>query len=178
MTWVVRINVLEPAVERLMQVVQVVLASATSRVGCCSSLAHGHSYMPSIVHADTLQQIAMIIFQSIGQELGPCMDVEVRVLAVASWGTSTFVLCDLHESLLATTTDSCRVARTLLQGDRSQEYGRQLILICVLVEQSDKLCTSLERAARLADSARQVSGNNVVDGNSWRTPASIIDTTV
>ena len=46
------------------------------------------------------------------------------VLAVTTRSPATLVLGDLHEALFARSTDSVRVARTLLHSDRRDEDRR------------------------------------------------------
>lgn len=46
------------------------------------------------------------------------------VLAVSTWGGVTLILGQLHETLLACTTDSARVAAALLHSEGSEKDGR------------------------------------------------------
>lgn len=94
-----------------------------------------------------------------------------RVSAVSSGRTATFVLGDLHQALLATTTDSVSVARALLHGEGSEQDGRDTELSSVLFEQVDILRTGSEWTLSRVDSAAERNRDDVLDPDKGGSPA-------
>lgn len=104
---------------------------------------HGKISTPSVVRANGFQNISPVSLQSISDELGTRLDVIILkgpstrqsprrqkhvaktygVLAVSIRCGVALILSQLHETLLACTTNSSRIAAALLHGERSEHNG-------------------------------------------------------
>jgi len=143
---VICVDVLAPSVEKLMKVVSVILAATARRMssGECSAL--GQSAPPTVVCTNAQEDISAIVLDSLGEEACRRTNVEIRFLAVSTRSTAAFLAGDLHQALLATTTDGVGVAAALLHGERREHDGSDTELVAILLEQADVLAAGLEWA--------------------------------
>jgi len=114
------VDVLQPAVESLVEVVKVILAAAASRPSGSSSFLLSQTLVPSVVLAQSLDNITPSTSQSISKELSAGPDVEVGVSTIAAGGSTALVLGYLHKTLFSTTANSVGVASRLLHSDRCE----------------------------------------------------------
>jgi len=143
---VIGIDVLQPAVKELMEVVEVILASAAarpSRGGCFSDC---EPTGPTIVPPNGQKHITTITAQKICKELGASSDVEIGVSAIATRCPTTFISGDLHQTLFTSSTNCIWPARAFLQGERCQHYGRDTKLTAINLKEVKERSTWLERA--------------------------------
>jgi len=174
----VSVNVLEPTVEELMKVVEIVLAETARGPPSSGSIVKGHAPMPTVVSADGQNQIATIFFQTVGEVFGTSLDVVGNVSAIATWSLGTLFASQLHQTLFTGSTDGLRVASTFLHGKGGQHDGRNIILVAILVESPNEVLASLERAFGILDGRRQLCGDNLIDGNILGVPTTLIKITV
>jgi len=73
---VVGVLALQPTIEELMQVVQVLLAPAAGRGGSLHRIPLGHMLKPSIVVSSSLQDVSTVLCEDISEELGASLDIE------------------------------------------------------------------------------------------------------
>jgi len=90
------IDIQDPTVEELHQVIAIVLATAAGRVCSGESSPLGQANVPTIVLASGLKDVAAAVAQGLSKELGSSSDVEFRVFAVTAWGSGALLLGDLH----------------------------------------------------------------------------------
>jgi hypothetical protein len=98
--------------------------------------------------------------------------------AVATWGATTLLLSDLHQSLLATSTDSVRAARRLLHGKRSQDNGRNAKLVAELLKCPEEGRAGVEGAAGVGQGIVEGHDVELVESQLRGSPSSAVDTTV
>ena len=67
---------------------------------------------------------------------------------------------------------------TYLHGERGEHDGRDAILVAVLLERPDEVLASLEGRVGLLDGFVEVDGDDVVDRDEGRVPATVVQTTV
>jgi len=101
----VGITSLQPAVDELMNVVKIILASAARSVRCTRSIGVGHATAPAIILSDGREYVTVVGGQEINEKPSPRPDIEIYLLAVAIWSTYTLFPGDLHEALLTGSTD-------------------------------------------------------------------------
>lgn len=102
------INVLAPAVQELMQVVEVVLFPAVTTVGSSGCIRISHSLEPAIVMTNAGEKVAIIFLEQLRKKLGASTDIEINVLAITIGSTYAFAAGELHQTLLTSPTDSAR----------------------------------------------------------------------
>jgi len=100
-----------------MNVVEVVLAFAAGRSGT-RSITVSHAVFPAIILSNSQQNVTTIGLQKGGKICSTGLDIIVNVPAVAVGGFVTLVWGNLHETLLASTTDGVGVAGTFLHRNR------------------------------------------------------------
>lgn len=67
---------------------------------------------------------------------------------------------------------------TYLHGERGEHDGRDAILVAVLLECPDEVLTSLEGGVGLLNGFVEVDGDDVVDRDEGRVPATVVQTAV
>ena len=107
---VVSVDVLEPTIEELVQVIAVVLALATLALGCSCGAFEGQASSPAIVGSSRQNDVVAVVPQSFCKELGTRADVEVRVTAIPPGCATALLMSDLHQALFSSTSDSVGVA--------------------------------------------------------------------
>jgi len=175
---VIGIDVLHPAVKELMEVVEVILASATARPSRGGCLSDGEPTRPTIVPANAQEHITAILGQKICKEPGACSDVEIGVSAVAARRSTTFVYSDLHQTLFTSSTDGVWPARAFLQGKRCQNDGRDTKLTAISLKEVKERSTWLERAIPRVEGRPQRLDFQIRNLNIRRLPSSILKTAI
>jgi len=92
---------LHPAVEELMEVVEIALSDTTSGFFLC--LGDSHAHVPSIVFTNRLNEVSIMAGNYAGKVSGSAHDVEAGVLAIAIGCIAAFIRGDLHETMAITT---------------------------------------------------------------------------
>lgn len=103
---VVGVHPLQPAVDELMNIVKVVLASAAMSISCTRGIGICHAMVPAIILPNGCEYVTVVSGQESSKKFSPSPDIEIYVLAIAAWSTFTFFPGDLHEALLTGPTDS------------------------------------------------------------------------
>jgi len=176
---IVGIDVLEPAVKELVQVIKVVLAAAARRVACSGGFSIGQPGIPAVVLANASQDVSIVTCQGLGEETSAGADVEARVTAVATWSSATFLLCDLHETLFTASANSVGVAAALLHGEGCQEDCGHSKFATILLEHADKSRACFEGTVGIFERVAQIRCDEI--GNvdvCWSPATTIVDTTV
>jgi len=168
---VICVDVLAPSVEKLMKVVSVVLAAAARRMSSSECSGLGQSAPPAVVCTNTQENVSAIVLNSLGKEAGGRTDIEIRVHTISTRSTAAFLAGDLHQALLATTTDSVGVATALLHGERREHDGRDTELVTILLEHADVFAAGLERTRGRLERSRQGLGDNILHLNIRWLPA-------
>jgi len=131
------VDVEEPTVDRLIEVVKVVLRAAVC-VLHTGSVFDGHTQHPTVVRTKSQEETTTVGSELIREILGTSHDVVTDILAVPTGSIPTLVTGQLHETLLAITTDGGRIAATLLESDRSQKDGGERKLVAILFKCPNK----------------------------------------
>jgi len=173
-----RVDVLAPAVEELVQVVEVVLASAATGPSGSGGFTVGQTRMPAIVPADSEDDVSAAFVEGLPEVTSAGADIEVWVPAVAIWSTTAFFNGQLHESLFTASTYGVLSARTFLHGKRGEKNGGNAELIAIGLEQPDEGSTVTERTSWLGNGPTELDCVEVGDGKIGRVPSSAVDTTV
>jgi len=114
---IISVDVLGPTVKELMQIVQIILASAAGRIARGSGFSKRQSGAPAIVLSNTQKHVAVVVPQCLSKVTSGGADVKVGISAIPSRSTTTLLRCDLHKTLLSTSANSIRLARALLQSE-------------------------------------------------------------
>jgi hypothetical protein len=175
---VIGIDVLQPAVKELMEVVEVILASAAARPSRGGCSFNREAAGPTIVPANAQEHITAIISQKICKEPGASSDVEIGVSAVTTRCSTTFILSDLHQSLFTSSTDSVWLARAFLQRKGCQHDRRDTELTTVGLKEVKERSTCLERAVPGVDCRPQGLDFEIRNLNIRRLPSSTLNTTI
>ena len=174
----VRVDVEDPAVQELHEVIEVVLLAAVAAVSSSSGSRIGQTLVPAVVLADAKQKVTTVIFQCLREELGASMDVVINIRAVTTGGVTALIARKLHQTNLTGTTDGGRIATTLLHGERGEHDGGDSILASILLELVNVRLACSESRARIPGNSRQLLGHDVVNRNIRRVPAGAIKATV
>jgi len=174
----VSVDVEDPPVQELHEVVKVVLLAAVAAVSSSSSGIEGQTLVPAVVLANALEQITAVVLQRLGEELGARLDVVVNVRAVAAGGIATLVTRELHQASLTGTTDGSGVAATLLHGEGSKNDGGDSDLSTILLEFTNVRLAGSKSRVRGPCNGRQFLSDNVVNRDIWRVPTGTVDTAV
>jgi len=174
----VSIPVLEPTVEELVKVVEIVLAKTAICPPSSGSIVIGHAFVPAVVSPDSQDQITTIFFQTVGEVSGTSLDVVGNVSAITAWGLGALIASQLHQTLFTSSTNGLRVAATLLHGKGCQHDGRDVVLVAILVESPNEVLAGLEGAFGILKGRRKLCGDNLIDGNVLRVPTTIVQITV
>jgi len=172
----IRVLVLEPTVNHLMEVVKVVLRAAAG-IAHTSSVFDGHTRHPTVILTKRHEEVATVGSELIREVLGTSHDVVSDILAVPTRSVTTLVASQLHETLFAITTHGGGIAAALLESDRSQKDGRKSKLVTILLK-GPKIWAASGEGTTLIDSFVEVHGNQIKDLDKGRRPSSVIDTTV
>ena len=123
------INALQPAVERLVEVVEVLLSEALVFRHVRNAI-FSHADKPAVVLANGQWEVATTSIEGCTEvvctniDVGPGLHTSVRdITAGALFGSN------LHEPLLGIVADGAGVAGGLLHSDRSDENGRDAVLL-------------------------------------------------
>lgn len=100
------------------------------------------------------------------------------IAAVSSRCATTFIFGDLHETLLASTSDGVGIAGAFLHGERSQHDCREAKLFTVLLKQVDILCARQERSFPGTNGGRKRDRNNISNLDEGGPPATISEAAV
>ena len=92
---------------------------------------------PPIIGSYAPKQVSVVTLKQTGEELGTGLDVVVGVETVATRGTGTLVLGDLHEALLPSTTNSLGVAGALLEGEGCEQDRRHCKAVSITARVGD-----------------------------------------
>jgi len=152
---VVGVDVLAPTVDVLMEVVKVILATAAIRVRGCGGVANGQMPTPSIVTSDTNQHISTVSLEKIREEFCASANIVIDILAISVGSSSTFIVSELHEALLASASNRVWFTRTFLHGKRCQHNRRDSKFASILFEQVDERAAGKERALPRVDCGRK-----------------------
>ena len=68
--------------------------------------------------------------------------------------------------------------KTYLHGERGEHDGRDAILVAILLERPDEVLARLEGGVGLLNGFVEVDGDDVVDRDEGRVPATVVQTTV
>jgi len=134
---VVSINVLQPAINKLVQVIAIWLTETTCCLGRCSRLCKGHFFTPAVIGRDRQDDIVVVALQSISKKMGAGSDVEFGIATVSARSVTTLVLCNLHEALFSGATDRIRVTATFLHGEGGKDDSRDTKFVTVLFKKRD-----------------------------------------
>jgi hypothetical protein len=141
------VNTLDPTVEPLVKIVQVVLAqTAFARQGS-GGIVVGHILEPSVIFAKSEKKVTIAGGDRVSEELGSGPSIEIHFLAC--FGRSSFALFvgELEQTNLSTSTNDLGVAGGLLHGKGSQEDRRDLVHFGVLPDDGHDISAALgERA--------------------------------
>lgn len=170
---VVDINALEPAIQRLLQVVQVLgravgLALAAARVGLGQAGVVVQAVAgrePAIVLAKRGNDVAVGRIETVLEYLSASVDVVLYALAVAR-AVGVVATVDLHEARGGTT--FVGVARRLLHGNEGEELGANTDRRGSRLESVVVLCA---RTTGVAVEVIERDGHDVVLAEHWRVPA-------
>jgi len=172
------IDVLAPAIEKLVDIVKVVLASTAIGMPSGSSVFKGQTTSPAIVTSDSKRKIATVIVQKALEKLGTSPDVEFGIPAVSTWSSATLVLGNLHETLLSASANSGWVTRTLLQGKSGDQDVRNPVLVRILGEHPVEFVACLEGTTFVLQCLGQWNIDDIVNTNIRWIPSTIVDSTV
>lgn len=103
------IDVLAPAIQELVQIVEVVLLPAVTAMGSSSCIRISHSLEPAIIMTNGGEKVAIIFIEQLREEFGASTDIEINVLAITIGSTNAFVASELHQTLLTSSTNDARV---------------------------------------------------------------------
>ena len=173
------VDALQPAVERLVKVVEVVLSEAATLAARAGSVCVFHANKPAVVLAHGLWEVATTAIKG-GSEVA-CTDIDVGPgipAAVRSIAAGTFVGSDLHEPLLAIAADYVGIAGGLLHGNSGEENGWDVVLAGGPVEGIKVRTAGVVGVAGLGEDVAEVLGDHLVDREVGRIPATAVDTTV
>jgi len=140
-TFVVGILALHPAIDELVNVVEVVLASATL-LRYARSIGVSHAKPPAVITPNGSNYITAVLLQEIRKECSCGPDVVVDVLAIVIGGVFALFRGNLHETLLTSTTDGIWVAIALLHRERCEYDLRDSMFRSVLFESSNGFVTA------------------------------------
>lgn len=172
----ISVLVLEPTVDGLVEVVEVILRTASS-VTHARSVTDVHALLPTVVRTKSLEKVTTVGSESIGEVFSTSHDVVTNILAVTTRSIATLVVSQLHETLFSTATNGVGIAATLLEGDRSQEDGRKTVLLAKLLEGPNERAASSEWTA-LRNGSVEVHRDQIGDKDEGGIPPSAVDTTV
>jgi len=169
---------LRPAVDELMDIVKVVLASAATAETSSSSVVLVHTLFPSVVFADSKEKAATVGLKPRSEVGCASLDVVVGVATAGSGSILALVLGDLHDALFATLTNRARVARRLLHREGRNQDGWNVVLISVFVEDAKIFLAGPERVVTLVQSVLEGNCHNVADCDFRGIPATAFDAAV
>ena len=172
-----RVNTLHPAVECLVEVIEVVLSEAAAfvaRVGC---VVVSHTLVPAVVHAKGLGEVAINTIESVAEVLCTSVNVEIRVLAI--YRGITLVGGDLHKTLLAVGTGGAGVAGGLLHSDRGEENDGDIVSRGGLFKGVEVASAGVVGVVRPVEDGVECLILHIADGEAGWAPASTgLDATV
>lgn len=106
---------MHPTIEELGEVVEVVLPETVALVTSTGGIVIRHADSPAVVRSDRSEDIAAVVINHVGEELGRSADIVVDIPAVVS--SFTVGRCNLHQTCFSTTTGDPRLACGLLHGE-------------------------------------------------------------
>lgn len=141
------------------------------------SVVDSHAILPTVVRTESLEKVATVGSELIGEVFSTSHDVVTDILTVATRSIPTLVPSQLHETLFAITTNGAGIAATLLEGDRSQEDGGKTILLAELLE-GPNVCAASSEWTALRNRTVKVHRDQISDQDEGGFPPSAVDTTV
>jgi len=174
----IRVDTLHPAVEELVQVVEVVLAPAALGMSSCRSLAVGEALAPAIIGTNSLEHISATGLDLSSQVARSFINVEGGIPAVTTRSATALVLGDLHETLLSTAANRILVASRLLHHDGRDHNRQEIVFVRCTVDESAVLFAGLEDAVGVCELVVEILVYQVVDSNEWWGPPAALDTAI
>lgn len=103
------VDILAPAIQELVQVVEVILLPAVTAMGSSSCIPISHSLKPAIVMTNGGKKVAIIFIEQLREKCGASTDIEIDVPAITIGSTNTFVTGELHQTLFTSSSNGVRV---------------------------------------------------------------------
>jgi len=147
----VRIQIENPAVKELDEIVQIVLAAAAVGMRSGRRGFDCQTRTPAVVTADRQNDVAVILGESLGKVTGSCLDVEFRVETVVPGSAYAFLLGDLHEPLLARSANGSGIAATLLERKAREKDRWQAVQFAIFFKELEIGRADMEWARRVLE---------------------------
>lgn len=171
----VGVDTLQPAVERLVEVIEVVLSETGGRVGGrLGSLVISHAFGPAVVLAKGLGEVVTKLIENTAEVACTSADVERYFLAgVRCFVVGALIGGNLHEALLPIFASDSGVAAGLLHGDSGEENGGDMVVVGGLFEGPEVGTTGFVGVAFPGEDSFEVFGDHLVDGEVGWAPATV-----
>lgn len=162
-----------------MEVVEVVLSEAPALLACAGGVGFSHADKPAVVLANGLWEVATTPIEGCTEVVCTNIDVGGGIhTSVRGITAGALFRSNLHEPLLAIAADCVGFAGGLLHSDRSDENGRDAVLVGRLVEGIKVWTAGLIGVAGTGEGVVEVLANHLVGGEVGRSPARALNTTV
>lgn len=170
----VGVYTLHPAVERLVEVIEVVL-SETVVVARLGSMFISHALDPAVVLAKGLGEVVTKSIESTAEVACTSADVVRYVPAVVRLiAVGAFLGGNLHEALLPVLANGGGVTARLLHGDSGEENVGDMVVGGGLLEGPEVGTTGFEGVAFPGEDGFEFLGDHLVDGEVLWAPATAL----